>query len=335
MSEEKPVVYIFHGDDKAAIQHEIDALYARMGDSSLAELNTTRLDGRQASEEELRTAVLAPPFLIDRRLVVLNNPFARLATPAARERFVKLLDSLPGSTALILVIEDQQKWVKGRQEWDVVKHDGWLMKWVQGAGKRAHVKPLLLPEAAKMPAWIEKHAREAGGKFTPEAAQALAEYTGNATALASQEIDKLLTYVDGQRTVEVEDVERLVLTGGPVNVFKMVEALADRDSRLALRLLHILLADNEPSHLWGLIVRQFRLLNQVREVLDEGGDLNQVYREVKGIRYAQQYLAQAQRFTQPELDAIHHRLLELDARMKTSQVPADLAMELLVAEIAH
>ncbi len=335
MPEEKPVVYIFHGDDKSAIQQEIDALYARMGDPTMAELNTARLDGRQASEEDLRTAVLAPPFLLNRRLVVLNNPFARLATPAARERFLKLLDGLPDSTALILVIEDQKKWAKDHFEWEMVKPDGWLMKWVQPAGKRVRVEPFELPDVRKMPAWIEKHAREAGGRFTPEAAQALAEHTGNATALASQEIDKLLTYVDGQRPVEVEDVEKLVLTGGPVSVFKMVEALADRDSRQALRLLHILLADNETSHLWGLIVRQFRLLIQVREILDEGGDLAQVYREVKGIRYAQQYLAQARRFTQPELDAIHHRLLELDARMKTSQVPADLAMELLVAEIAH
>ncbi len=335
MPEEKPVVYIFHGDDKAAIQHEIDALYARMGDPGLAELNTTRLDGRQASEEDLRTAVLAPPFLIERRLVVLNNPFARLATPAARERFVRLLDALPGTTALILVVEDQQKWKDRHLEWDVVRPDGWLMKWVQGSGKRALEKPFALPEVGKMPAWIEKHAQQAGGKFTPEAAQALAEHTGNATALASQEIDKLLTYVDGQRPVELEDVERLVISGGPVSVFKMVEALAERDSRQALRLMHVLLADNEPSHLFGLITRQFRFLIQVREILDEGGDLNQVLKEVKHITYARQCMAQAQRFTQPELDAIHHRLLELDAATKTSQVPADLALELLVAEIAH
>ncbi len=335
MPDEKPVVYIFHGDDQAAIQHEIDDLYARLGDPGMAELNTTRLDGRQASEEDLRTALLAPPFLIDRRMVILRNPFARLASPPARERFLKLLDGLPPSTAFILVVEDQQKWYKTHLEWDVIKPDGWLMKWVQAAGKRAHLKSYTLPDAASMPNWIEKHAREAGGKFTPEAAQALAEHTGNATALASQEIDKLLTYVDGQRPVEVEDVELLVLSGGPVSVFKMVEALASRDSRQALRFLRATLADNEPSHVFGLVVRQFRFLVQVREILDEGGDINQVVREVKQIRYARQCIAQAQRFTQAELDAIHHRLLELDEGMKTSQVPADLALEMLVAEIAH
>jgi DNA polymerase-3 subunit delta len=335
LPEEKPVVYIFHGDDQAAIQHAIDDLFARMGDPAMADLNTTRLDGRQASEEDLRTAVLAPPFLIDRRLVIFTNPLTRLATPSSRERFLKLLDALPTSTALILSIEDQQKCAKTHLEWDVVKSDGWLMKWAQGAGKRVHVKPYALPDARSMPSWIEKHARETGGKFTPEAAQALAEHTGNATALAEQEIAKLLTYVDGQRPVEVEDVELLVLTSGPVNVFKMVEALADRDSRQALRLLHALLADNDPSHLFGLIVRQFRFLVQVREILDEGGDITQVMKEVRHITFARQCMAQARRFTQAELDAIHHRLLELDEGMKTSQVPADLALEMLVAEIAH
>ncbi len=315
------------------MQAFIDDLAARMGEPGMAELNTTRLDGRLASEEDLRTAVLAPPFLLNRRLVILANPLARLANnPPLRDRFLKLLDALPATTALILVIEDHYRYSRG---WEELKSDQWLVKWAGAAGGRALVKDCALPDARSMAGWIEKHARAAGGKFTLEAAHALADHTGNDTALASQEIDKLLTYVDGQRAVEVEDVERLVITGGPVNVFKMVEALANRDSRQALRMLHSLLGDTDPSHLFGLITRQFRILIQVREILDEGGDLNQVMKEVHGINYAQHYLDQARRFTQPELEAIHHRLLALDHGVKTSQVPADLALEMLVAEIAH
>lgn len=332
MAAEKPVVYILHGDDKVAMERFIDSILARMGDPSIAELNTARLDGRQASEEDLRTAALAMPFLADRRLVILSNPLSRLGNPAAQERFTKLLDSIPATTALVLVIDDHRTW-KG---WEVLGKTGlWLAKWSGGAGKRALVKECALPDVKAMPAWIEKHAQESGGKLTREAALALSEHTGNDTALAEQEIAKLFTYVDGQRAVEIEDVELLVITGGPINVFHMVEALADRNSRQALRMLHALQADTDPSHLFGLIVRQFRFLIQVREVLDEGGDLRQVLREVKGIKFANQFVAQASRFTQPELDAIHHRLLELDEQMKTSQVPSDLALELLVAEIAH
>jgi DNA polymerase-3 subunit delta len=314
-----------------AIERFVDTLVARMGDPGMAELNTTRLEGRTASEGDIRTAALAMPFLAERRLVVLANPFARLNSPAGRDRLQKLLDSLPETTALVLVIEDRLKY-KG---WDVLKSDHWLWKWADKAAKKPLVREFPLPNVREMPGWIVKQAQTGGGKFTQEAAMALADHTGSDTALAAQEITKLLTYVDGQRPVELEDVELLVVSGGPVNVFNMVEALADRNSRLAARLLHSLLNETEPSHLFGLIVRQFRFLVQIREILDEGGDQAQIVREVKNLSFANQFIGQARRFSQAELDAIHHRLLELDEAMKTSQIPDDLALELLVAEIAH
>lgn len=332
MSAEKPVIFILHGDDKMAAEAFIDGLVSRMGDPGMAELNTNHLDGRIASDEDIRTAALAMPFLSDRRLVILANPLARLNNPASHERFIKLLDGLPDTTALVLVIEDHLHF----RGWEVLKPGHWLLKWVPTAGKRVLLRECSLPGAREMPGWIIKQAQAAGGKFTQEAALALADHTGSDTALAAQEIDKLLTYVNGHlRPVEMEDVDLLVVTGGPVNVFKMVEALAERNSRQSVRLLHSLLAETDPSHLFGLIVRQFRFLLQIREILDEGGDQNQVVREVKGLTYASQYVSQARRFTQAELDAIHHRLIELDEAIKTSQVPDELALELLVAEITH
>ena len=80
---------VFHGDDPVAIERHIADLLAHMGDPGMAELNTSRLDGRQASQEDLRTAALAMPFLAPRRLVILRNPLARAEgkNKAAQERF--------------------------------------------------------------------------------------------------------------------------------------------------------------------------------------------------------------------------------------------------------
>jgi DNA polymerase-3 subunit delta len=299
-------------------------------------MNISHLDGKLASDEDIRTAALAMPFLSERRLVVLTNPLSRLSGPsnaaiAARERFIKLLDGLPETTALVLVIEDHQNY----RGWEHLKPDHWLIKWAGAAGKRVHIQPCALPEAGEMPGWIINQAKKAGGKFTPQAASLLAEHTGSNTALAVQEIDKLLTYVDGQRAVTEDDVRLLVETGGPVDVFKMVGALAERNGREASGLLHALLGLDDAMHLFGLVVRQFRLLVQVREILDEGGREDQVKREMKNLPFANQYVRQAQRFTQSELDAIYHRLLQLDEGIKSSQVTDELALELLVAEIAH
>ncbi len=337
MSAAKPVVYILHGDDKMAFDQFIATLEAHMSEPGVAEMNISRLDGKTASDEDLRTAALAMPFLSDRRLVILTNPLARLSGKVtdtlqqARDRFLKLLDGLPESTALVLVIEDHHHF----RGWETLNENHWLMQWVEKAGKRVLVRACALPEAGEMPGWIIAQALKAGGKFGREAAAALAEHTGSDTALATQEITKLLTYVDGQRAVEVDDVNLLVESGGPVDVFKMVGALAERNGKQASGLLHSLLGDGDGGRLFGLVIRQFRILLQIREILDEGGHEDQVKRDIKNLSYVGQYIRQAQRFTQAELDAIYHRLLELDEGIKTSQVTEDLALELLVAEITR
>ena len=78
MTTAKPVVYILFGEDEFAIAQFIDALEAKMGEEVTAALNTTRLDGRSLSLDELNTAASTIPFLSPRRLVVVEQPLARL-----------------------------------------------------------------------------------------------------------------------------------------------------------------------------------------------------------------------------------------------------------------
>jgi DNA polymerase-3 subunit delta len=104
--EQKPTVYVFHGDDSLAIERALHGMLAKMGDPSIAELNVSRLDGRENSEDAVRNAANSMPFLAERRLVILTHPFARLKPAQARERFTRLFDGLPETTALVLVIED-------------------------------------------------------------------------------------------------------------------------------------------------------------------------------------------------------------------------------------
>lgn len=63
MTTPPPVVYLLHGEDDFAINQFIAALEERLGDPGMATLNTSRLDGRALSIDELVTAVSALPIL--------------------------------------------------------------------------------------------------------------------------------------------------------------------------------------------------------------------------------------------------------------------------------
>ena len=273
-----------------------------MGDDpTLADMNITRLDGRQASDEDLRSAVNSMPFLAERRLVILTNPFARLGTDAARKRFLCHAGWLASNyRAWCWLVEDTLE----RGKWKSLPQidSNWLRKWLSSAGEKAFYLLYQLPRMNEMPEWVRKEARHQGGQFSPGGAAALVAHIGNDTQLASLEITKLLTYVDYKRPVEAEDVEELTAQVGQADVFDMVDALAGGNTRQAISLLHRLLESQEPLSLFGMITRQFRLLVQAREVIDEGRG-SQIATELHLHPFVAEKLgAQARRFNMDQLD---------------------------------
>ncbi len=46
MPEEKPIVYLLRGDDREEIESKLRDFYQRLGTPDMAEMNTTRLEGK-------------------------------------------------------------------------------------------------------------------------------------------------------------------------------------------------------------------------------------------------------------------------------------------------
>ena len=336
MSQEKPIVYILRGDDSTRIEMLIARFKAELGDPSMASLNTSVLDGTTATIEDIRSAAFAMPFLTERRLVILSDALARIESKKSEEvlKFIDLLNGLPGSTALVLVVEDKQSYRRGEVNWEKLTAKHWLMKWVREAGSRAWVEDCAMPLAREMPGWIMRKAKELGGTFSQDGARKLAEYVGSQTLRATQEINKLLAYVNYDRPVTSEDVVLLTAQEQEGNIFELTDALGERDGSKALAQLGILLETNDALELSGMIHRQFRLLLQAREILDERGGEEQV-RELLNLHpyVAQKLTQQARQFSLDRLKAIYHRLLEIDIGIKSGGMPGEVAFELLFTDL--
>ncbi len=334
-----PVVYLLYGDDRSAILDYVAGLIERVSDDpGMRDLNVTRLDGKQAGLDVIQSAAYALPFLTSRRLVVVNNPLHKLASPQAQKEMLVMLEGLPPSTALALVIDDVYVVSGSGKGWQTMGKTGgkFLLDWARAHPALAHVKLCQLPHFSSMTDWIMKEARKQDGRITPQAAAALAELVGNDTGQARQEIIKLLTYVDGQRAVGLEDVQELAAPGGQADVFNMVDAMALGDARTALRQLGRLLEVQDPKNLFGMIVRQFRLLILTKEAVMEGvsGDKVLAQRLHIGEFIATKMLFQARGYSLSDLEEIYHRLLEIDRQMKTGQIEADVALQTFVANLA-
>ncbi len=332
-------IFILYGDDPAGLTERMNALGTLPGDPGMADLNITRLDGRTCTENDIRNASLALPFLSDCRVVIVQNALFRLAGENQRQKFLSLLEEIPPTTRLVLVINDETSWRKNSQgrwekNWKTLNPSNWLMVWVKNHSEKVSEEGFHLPDQKEMPAWINEEAKKQGGQFTIQASSALAEYTGSDTQIARQEIAKLLSYVDFSRPITDEDVYTVSISQNQATVFQFNEAVATGQKSKGLYLLHQLLETDDPIMIFGSLVAHFRRLVLIKEALQQGGKMDAIARDfgLSG-KSAENLFQQCRRFSQEELNKVYLRLAETDFEIKNGITPADLALENFLMEL--
>lgn len=323
MPQSTPTVYMLHGADEFGITQFIRKMEAKLGDPSSADMNIKRFEGSQLSLEDLQSSASAMPFLAPRRLVIVNQPTKKIKTDAQKERFQSILDNLPPTTALVLV------------EPKSLSNNNWLLKWSRAAKENTFIKEFSPLKSGQMVAHLRKHALDSGGEITSQAASFLVELAGEDLRAATMEVDKLLTYVNFQRPVEVDDVENLAAFANlQGDFFKMIDAIARSDGRNAINMLYRLLQERDPLSIYFSLVSNYRLLLLVREVLDQGGSDKLVADKLSIHPYRAKKLAShARNISIASLEHTYHQLFEYDQQIKTGQIGPELALDMLVVSL--
>ena len=331
-------IHLLRGDDAYSIAQQVKKIVASLGADFDPSMNLSRLDGKSATLEEMRLAVATLPFFGGCRLVIIDNAISKVEKTRV-EAFTTMLESLPPSTRLVLIVEDQQKWRKVEGEWarvwETLAPSHWLIQWVN-THPQGEIFDLGLPDAKLMDTWIVNEAKRQGGKMEPAAAYELSRHSATDTSIASQEIAKLLMYVDFKRPVTREDVLELVSAEGSVDVFAMLDNLMEGKTREAQAMMRHLLDDSQPEIILGAVIHRVRQLIMVCEVVETGGDVRELARK-SGIftSKVESYSNAARRIGMPGLEALYHHLLEIDLQAKTSGTDLATNLELLVMQIGN
>jgi DNA polymerase-3 subunit delta len=357
--------YIFHGEDEFSRAEALADLKSRMGDPAWLDLNTNVLDGRKLTLPELIHTCDAIPFFGDRRLVIIEGLLVRFDPHSRKkagesgeqggphppspslsgrggaegggegedevvplgslaEELIDYLGRLPETTRLIFV------------EPRTLKPANPVLRYAQKAGKKhAYVKAFTPPKPRELDDWIRRRVVAKGGSIAPSALTLLEAYLGNDLRLVDGELDKLLTFVGPGQPITEGVVRQLVAAVQESSIFDLVDAIGLRDQRRAMTLLEEMLdAGQPPTYLMTMIVRQFRILLQLKELNGQHLGPEQL-RERTGLHsfVVEKGLRQARNFSLEMLESIYGRLVELDAAMKTGRIDPALGLEVLVAEL--
>lgn len=324
------VVYLFHGEEPFQKSERIAALRAGISaDPSFIDLNVTELDGRSLTIADLRHHCESPPFLGEYRLVIVHDLLSKGAGKRADEFVTWLagyLGAIPDSTRLVLSENEQV----------TAKHA--VLKAVQALGAQGEVQAFAAPQArgGDLAAWITHRAGGKGATLAAGVAADLANFIGADLRLIDVELEKLRTYA-GDRPITQADVRLLTPYAQEANIFDMVDALGHRRTQQAFALLARLRNEGaHPLYLLTMIVRQYRILLQVKDLMGRGMDKDAIAKAIGLHTFPTgKAIEQARHYSMGQLQAIYDRLLETDVAIKRGRMEANLALDVLVVELAR
>jgi DNA polymerase-3 subunit delta len=151
-----------------------------------------------------------------------------------------------------------------------------------------------------------------------------------------RELEKLSLYASG-RNIEEEDVREMVSQVREANVFNMVDAIVEGRAAVALPLLQQIRQDGkEAPYIIGMVERQLRLLALARDLIEQRVPQGEMGSRlgVNSQFVLRKTLEQARRHSKENIIYCYQRLLEADLAIKRGRRDPDLALELLVADLA-
>ncbi|GAC1383793.1 MAG: DNA polymerase III subunit delta [Ktedonobacteraceae bacterium] len=339
--------YLFHGDDEFTCREQVK----KLRQSGNFEYNQDTYNGADVDLTTITTTTDTMPFLTEQRLVLVEGlpkrkrgetAVTEASTPSAetstkigkgkkgkksksivltRAGFEKALaehvPSMPDTTVLILLVDE------------VIDAANPLVK---AAEKHGKVIQCTLPKGTALENWITKRAKNSGVKVSSEATALLANYIGNHLRLLANEIDKLATYVGEGKTIDAADVRKLSAQVQEARIFDLTDALAQRNRKQALNILHDLLSDGEPPiKLISTITSQVRSLLLVKELSQKGMRSSAIASTIGMAPFiAEKALRQVGNFSMPQLEGAYRQLLSTDAALKRSRIEPEMALDLLV-----
>jgi len=186
---------------------------------------------------------------------------------------------------------------------------------------------------AQLRTWVQKEFEKYGARIDGQALGVLVEFVGSDLWRMSNEVKKLASY---KKFIEVSDVKLLIQSNIETDIFKTIEAIAQKNKKQALHLLHKHIEKGDsPIYLLSMINFQFRNLLIVKDLIDRSKEYYEVVRRsglhpfvVKKTYYS------AQQFSFQELKKIYEKIFNIDMQIKTGRVEPATALDLLVAELS-
>lgn len=319
------MLIFFYGEDSYSSSQRIKQLKGRARAADPSGMNTTVFDMENFDWTVIKKTIESAPFLAKKRLVVICDLLAK-GKKEAKEKMTDYLKKNKISETSYVVFWEREQLDEKRA----------LFKFL--VNKADQSEKFELFEGIKLNHWIEKIVTNLKGKINKGAIDLLATYVGGDLWRMRQEIEKLVLYKDGaDKTITEDDIKNLVKAALDENIFNFSDAIALKNQKLALKLLHDQLTlGKEEIHLLAMITYQFRNMLLIYETMKKTKNRFEIAKKLKLHPYViQKTMQNIGRYDIKRLKSIYRELLLADESLKSYGPENKTTLDMLICKICQ
>jgi len=163
----------------------------------------------------------------------------------------------------------------------------------------------------------------------------LLEYCGNDYERVFNEIDKLKLYKSEDKTINDDDIKKIVMKSMDDNIFHLVDSILSSNKKEAFELYYdFLLHGEQVVNIIRILANKIRLIYQVKILLNDGNSDQSISRLLKIHEYPVKLAREASyKYKEKALLEKLEKLSELDYLIKSGETSGQVEFETLLATI--
>jgi len=320
------MIILIHGADtfrSRRFLQELKDKFTREVDPDSASLSV--LNGQTMNFKDIGEKINTGSLFVKKRLVLIENIFKNKSEKifGALGEYLK---SFSKNENDIIIFREEESLTKNKSVKIAAK------KLFTFLAKQPYSREFTILNNSQLLSFIKKEAKTYDREIGASAALLLINLTSSDLWIISQAIRKLAFHTK-EKNISVEDVKEMVTGSYDENIFGLTDALSAKNKKLAMILLEEQYAAGlSQEYLISMLIRQFKILLQIRTALDKNMNPSEIATYLKLHPFiVKKGLVQAKNFTASVLKNYLNRLTNLDFLNKTGQTNVKTELSLLIS----
>ncbi len=289
-------------------------------------LNVVRIFADSLDYDRFTQESLTTPFLSEKKLIIISGIMSEMSPTRKklRDQIVNFIKTREIENNLLFfdVFDDTKKIPQKDLLFNYLKQQKY--SWECNS-----------PKGRNLSIWINQYCQTKKIKIEDLAIIELINLTGGDLTQITLELAKLKAYKNG-KLIELVDIKNLVKAKFDDDIFKLTDALAAKNKKLALKLISDqLLSGNQPLALLASVSWQFKTLLKIKSELEKNPKIttNTLATKIEIHPYVvQKNIVNAKNFNLKQLININNQLIEIEKQLKSGIKNPELLFDLLITK---